>query len=154
MLFAAKLGSFILIIVGCWIFISAYIDQVKSKTNKFYSSENDLLLSLKIKPLGLIIHVLREPARVDFDSSGTINIAEAFVLGLALALDAVGVGLGAGLSNYSIYALPVIIGIMNIIFVLAGFLIGKKMNGTNLPAGTSEYLPGIIIILLGIINLI
>ncbi len=158
---AKKLGSLILVGIGIWVVYSAYINynndqEDDSGIGKKPSHDEDslpgkkLLLSFKIKSMGLIINILKEPVTADFDKSGTINFTEAFFLGLALALDALGAGLGAGLTGYTGLWLPIIIGTISIFFVGGGVFLGHKV-GNFLPEHF-EIIPGFIIICLGIFN--
>ncbi len=148
---ARVLGSIILITIGGWLVYSAYINY-NDEPDQLDLESQKLLFSLQIKPLGIIVKILKEPVRADFDSSGTINISEAVVLGLALALDALGAGLGAGLSGISNIFLPFLIGLTSFLFVGSGFFIGKRV-GDILP-DHFELFPGLVIILLGLIRLL
>lgn len=142
---ARVLGSLIIIAIGIWIIYSARRDKIRQKKEK-----KKLIYSFQIKSLGIIINILKDPGLADFDKSGTINYLEAIFLGLALALDAIGAGLGIGLTGFS-YLFPVIIGIINIIFVGAGFLSGKKISA-RLPR-YFNLIAGLIIIVLGLLNI-
>jgi len=143
--YAELIGSIILFAIGGWLIYSAYLNL------KDFSS-TELLFSLKIKPLGIIINVLKEPVRADLDNSGTINYSEAVVLGLALALDAMGAGLGVGLSGFTGIYVPLFIGVFSFLFLCTGYFIGHRV-GDILP-DHFEVLPGFIIIILGIIQLV
>jgi putative sporulation protein YtaF len=148
---ASILGSLILMGIGVCLLYTAYFNNPLKNdnlNNKLYNKT--LLFSFSIKPFGIIINILKEPVEADMDNSGTINIYEALFLGIALAMDALGAGFGAGLTGISIYILPLFIGIANIIFVLSGFLIGKKL-GYVLP-DYFNLLPGLIIIILAFVK--
>src|SRR5699024_12801019 len=45
--------------------------------------------------------ILTRPDQADVDQSGSISISEAVILGIALALDAFGAGIGASIIGYS-----------------------------------------------------
>lgn len=141
---ARILGSLIIIGIGIWLIYSNFQEM-----NSQIKEERDLILSLQIKPFGIIINILRDPGLADFDKSGNINYLEAVFLGLALALDTIGAGLGVGLTCFT-YLFPVIIGIINILFVGAGFLAGRKL-GDRLPS-YFNIIAGFIIIALGLLN--
>jgi len=141
---ARILGSLIIIGIGIWLIYSNFQEM-----NSQIKEERDLILSLQIKPFGIIINILRDPGLADFDKSGNINYLEAVFLGLALALDTIGAGLGVGLTGFT-YLFPVIIGIINILFVGAGFLAGRKL-GDRLPS-YFNIIAGFIIIALGLLN--
>ena len=110
----------------------------------------EILLSFKIQSFGVIINILKTPTKADFDKSGTINKYEALFLGLALAIDALGAGLGAGMTGFASFHTPLIIGFMTASFVGSGFVIGGKA-GDVLP-DYIRILPGFIIIIFGVLN--
>jgi putative sporulation protein YtaF len=147
---AEKIGSIILICMGIYLSVSAYLSPAATKAN---TEENQVKsFSFKLKSLNIIIKILKKPSQADFDRSGTINILEAIILGLALALDATAAGFGTGLAGFSNRLLPVIIGIVNFIMVKSGYLIGSRMG--NILPEKFEIFPGFLIIILGIIRFI
>lgn len=157
---ASYIGSFILIGIGSWLVYSVFKDYNHSTdvyhkitSKKETDTDNEkLLISFKIKSLGIVIRILKEPVRADFDNSGSINPIEALFLGLALALDALGAGLGAGLTGFPTLIVAIVIGIVSLLFVSSGVLIGEKI-GDIIPK-YFEVLPGFIIIFLGLVKLI
>lgn len=125
----------------------------RDKREEVLKDEKDrLLFSLDIKILGIIIKILKKPVAADFDQSGSISYREAVVLGLALALDALGAGLGAGLGGLSTIFFPLLIGVSKFIFVGGGFLAGKKI-GNILPQHFKVY-PGLILVIVGVITIL
>lgn len=111
-----------------------------------------LVWSLNLKPLGIIINILREPVKADFDNSGSINQFEALMLGLALALDA-GWGPGLGGRTGPVFFKPyisLIIGVMTLLFSGVGFYLGSLLDGM-LP-GKLEVMPGLVIMFLGFLR--
>lgn len=144
---AKNIGGFILVTIGCWIIYTAYNNKKKES-----SPNTKILFSFRIKPLGIIINILREPTTADFDQSGTINFFEAVFLGLALALDALGAGFGAGMTGISGLLAPIVIGLVSILFVSTGFFFGKKLG--NILPQYFKIVPGIIILFLGILNIL
>lgn len=147
--FAQVLGSIFLVLLGIWMFYSSYRNY-----NRVEEDERDekVLFFLSIKSLGIIIKILKKPVKADLDSSGSINISEAIFLGLALALDALGVGLGTGLVGFSSFIIPMVIGISTLFFVGGGYMLGKKAE--NVLPDYFDLFPGIFVIMLGIINYI
>ncbi|MCK4259293.1 MAG: sporulation membrane protein YtaF [Halanaerobiales bacterium] len=108
-------------------------------------------ISWEIKTLGIIITILREPTEADFDASGSISNYEAIFLGLALALDALGAGFGAALTGYNPILIPMSVGLTKFIFLYAGNFFGAQFKH-HLNSKTA-YLPGIILLLLGVFKL-
>ncbi|MGF7186215.1 putative sporulation protein YtaF [Desulfitispora alkaliphila] len=138
---AERLGSVILISMGFWIIMQALA------VNK--SSDDKKVIKINIKMLGIVIQVMREPAKADFDSSGVISSREACVLGFALAMDALGAGFGAAMTGFTPYLTPIIVGIFKFVLLTAGLWLGGKSSGNWLGA-KAGVLPGVVLILLGI----
>jgi len=105
-----------------------------------------------VRSLAMVPGLLDEPARADLDSSGTLTPGEAFLLGLALAIDALGVGFGAGMAGLSSTLTPLIAGATQFVFVSAGITIGRRIKMSALAPGL-EKVPGGILILLGLMRL-
>ncbi|ACL69246.1 sporulation membrane protein YtaF [Halothermothrix orenii] len=152
---AETLGGIMLIIVGGWLVYSNIIDYNRNNSSpkKLIHKDSEgaqLVWSLNLKPLGIIINILREPVKADFDNSGSINQFEALMLGLALALDAVGAGLGAGLAGFFKPYISLIIGVMTLLFSGVGFYLGSLLDGM-LP-GKLEVMPGLVIMFLGFLR--
>ena len=105
-----------------------------------------------VRSLAMVPGLLDEPARADLDSSGTLTPGEAFLLGLALAIDALGVGFGAGMAGLSSTLTPLIAGVTQFVFVSAGITLGRRIKMSALAPGL-EKVPGGILILLGLMRL-
>lgn len=121
---------------------SAAVDMIATET----------VISKITKTLIMIPKFLAEPVTADLDLSGTLTIDEGFFLGLALAIDALGVGFGAGMAGMSSNLTPVVAGITQGIFVSLGLILGRKMRKT-VPSYILEKAPGGILILLGAMRL-
>ncbi len=150
--FAERLGGVLLIGIGLWIIYSAYIKCNNHQQDTGKIQDNKLIFSLNLNSLGIMIKILKKPVTADLDGSGSIGLLEAIILGFALALDALGAGLGAGLTGFSGYILPVCIGLSKFIFIKTGLITGDKIG--NIVPSRFEVFPGLIIILLGIVTLI
>jgi putative sporulation protein YtaF len=85
----------------------------------------------------------------DIDKSGTITGVEAFLLGVALSLDAFGAGIGAALLGYSPVIMSILVACMSSLFVFVGI---KSGNIFSKFAWMDKFscLPGIILIIIGI----
>jgi putative sporulation protein YtaF len=85
---ASRLGALTILVLGSYFVLQALGEKIST----IDTEAEQPIISVSIKPLGIIVQILKEPARADFDCSGIISAREAFFLGLALALDAMGVG--------------------------------------------------------------
>jgi putative sporulation protein YtaF len=157
---ADRIGSFILVVMGCWIILQAWksrairkslVEEKGDKTSYAKDNkENEKTVIISIRFLGIVIQILREPERADFDHSGTINTKEAAVLGFALAMDALGAGFGVAMTGFTPFLTPVVVGIFKFILVSGGLYLGAhKINGRL--GEKAAFLPGVVLILLGIL---
>ncbi|MBC8079747.1 MAG: manganese efflux pump [Gorillibacterium sp.] len=111
------------------------------------------VFSLELKRMGLVIQILRTPSIADADRSGVISSSEAAMLGLALSLDAFGAGIGAALVGFSPFHTAGLIAVSSAIFISLGLNLGFRFANLN---GLRRFsvLPGIILIVMGLMKLI
>ena len=105
----------------------------------------------QLRFFGLVIQVLKTPDIADVDGSGVISLRESFLLGCALAVDAFASGIGAALAGMTLS----IIGIVALTQIMM-LRLGQQMAG-KIPenwTGKAEYLPGAVLILIGLVKLI
>ena len=140
---AGSFGGVILICIGLWALFQMYM-PVKTE----HPSAKNTIIDIEIKRLGIVIKVLRKPLTADLDHSGVITGKEAFLLGLALSLDAFGAGIGAALIGYPPLFMAISVGFMCSIFVSLGMRSGKVFSEIKWVKSIS-FLPGILLILLG-----
>lgn len=167
---AAKLiGAVILIAIGCW----ALYQLTRSKggedatiTRHSGKIEDGLLasagaaidrpaqlLKVELKGLGLVIQILRTPQAADVDRSGIISASEAVMLGAALSLDALGAGLGAALLGLPALTTSLVIAASSALFLISGTQLGLRFAARRSMHALS-YLPGILLIIMGIMKLL
>jgi putative sporulation protein YtaF len=147
-IFAKALGITILSFMGIWIIVQALLKDAAEK------STEPTLWQVAIKSLGITIQVIRNPMEFDIDKSGAIDTPESLLLGLALSVDAIGVGIGSALTGFYSPAIPFAVGIFQLIFLYIGTFLGQKF--TLLQQMNQKILslvPGILLIFLAIIRL-
>ena len=121
------LGIAILLAMGVMIIVNALRkteDSLPAKKQR----KSGTLLSWGIKPLGITISIARDPAACDFDKSNRIDAKEAMYLGLALSLDAIGVGLGSALGGLRAYYIPLLVGLSQLILLSIGLAGGRALT--------------------------
>jgi putative sporulation protein YtaF len=139
---AGVIGGTILVLIGLW--------QLVEGLKKY--KEDPVLLTINLKTFGLILQVIRQPENADMDKSGDINCREALLLGVALNIDVIGAGFGAGLAGYTLFLIPFVTTAL-FIALCAGLFIGQKYAAGFL--GKKGYiLPGTILIFLGLANIV
>ncbi|MGB9867636.1 MAG: manganese efflux pump [Bacillota bacterium] len=102
-----------------------------------------------------VIRLLSEPELADVDSSGQIDLREAVVLGIALAMDCFGMGLGLALTGTSWLAAGTCCGLGCLVSMCVGELAGKWFAAKMyVYAQAISALPGMVMILLGLSHFI
>jgi len=144
---AATIGSCMIIMIGLYFLLQAGRQKICSLEH----DEEDPLLSLNINALGIIIQILKKPAVADFDSSGEISIREAFFLGLALAMDALGAGVGLAMAGMNILLTAISVGMLKFILVSSGLIVGRKIPSQGMQ-GMASLLTGLILLAIGIVE--
>ena len=142
---AEKIGGIILIVLGGWI-IYQFFRPDKEKDVLLHEK---IIVNLEIKSLGLVIHILRKPMSADFDKSGTITGLEAFMLGMALSLDAFGAGIGAVMLGFSPVYMALSVAVLSSLLVFLGMRIGTLLAKISWLQKIS-FLPGILLIMIGL----
>lgn len=132
--FLAKIiSAFILITIGTW--------RLKESVNKYKSNKNK------------VYNIIKKPSEADIDISGTIDSREALILGFALAIDNIGVGISSSSGNSYIFLTVAAVGIFNFLFIKIGQYLGKVFTLTKYNDKIS-LLPGQLLIALGLTKLI
>ena len=86
----------------------------------------------------------------DVDNSNYIDNKEAIALGLAVAVDASCVSMGAGIIGYISFILPIFMAVFHTFFVNCGNFVAKSIvEKLNVPSNTLSILAGILLILIG-----
>lgn len=137
---AHKAGAILLTAIGLWVLLQNFI-MVLIPENKIYQ--------FRFKKLGLLINILKEPAKADMDNSGSIDVNEAIFLGLALAMDALGAGFAAAMAGYSPLATPIYVASAEFLLILLGLILGKRFAIDSFKEELA-LLPGGLLLLLGI----
>ncbi|SHF51176.1 putative sporulation protein YtaF [Desulfofundulus australicus DSM 11792] len=149
--FARHLGGIILILIGLWVLFQA-MREGNNEGEPAREEEPRPLVQIRIRTLGVMVQVLREPHRADLDRSGVISAGEAILLGLALAMDAFGAGFAFSMLGFDLMLTAFLVGAGHIITTYAGLLAGRTFGATTLGRHFSA-LPGCILILLGLFKL-
>jgi len=143
--FAESMGGIILIVLGGWVIYQFF----RPEKEKDLLPHEKVIINFEIKALGLVINILKKPMTADFDKSGTITGVEAFMLGMALSLDAFGAGIGAVMLGFSPAYLAVSVALLSSLLVFFGIKLGSYFSRITWLQRFS-FLPGILLIIIGI----
>ncbi|MBB6732662.1 sporulation membrane protein YtaF [Cohnella zeiphila] len=160
---ASSVGAYLLIGIGIWALIQFFRNREKEDQAEAGASrrpkpamrpaQKQALFTLEIRRAGIIIQILRTPSVADVDRSGIITAGEALLLGIALSLDAFGAGIGAALVGFPPILTAVLIACASGMFLWLGMRVGFVVAGLRWVHRLSV-LPGIILILMGIMRLL
>ena len=104
------LGAAILICLGLWqIWQGTQTGQTEPRPEKeaVVAIEEQKRARRVFQLLNTIMDIVEEPLRADWDRLGTIDRKEAWLLGIALGLDALAAGLGTSVAGFSMVVIPV-----------------------------------------------
>lgn len=117
------------------------------------SNVTDLIGTLLLILLG--IWMIVQPSNGDFDHSNYIDSKEAIFLGVALSLDAIGIGIGSSMIGFHSFIFPLLVALFQLIFLSFGSYIGRKIQkNSRLPENIWNLISGILLIGIAVTKLI
>lgn len=124
-----------------------------SYLKKFIKRRQGRQKTLEFSALDLkfILNVYADPQAADIDKSLTLSVRESAALSIALSLDSIAAGVGAGIAGTSIILSFVLFIILTVAAVKGGCLLGNKIAG-KLPFDIS-WISGAMLIVLAFIKL-
>ncbi|NOV04322.1 sporulation membrane protein YtaF [Paenibacillus planticolens] len=142
-IYPVLVGAFLLFIVGIRIILLAVPRKKQHVSREVERIETDAA-SMK--------SILKNPEMADVDKSGDIGLGEAFILGVALSVNAITNGLGAGLLGLSPLAISITAALGSFITVWFGVVLGRKVAGIRIGSFTvgqfGTILSGILLLLI------
>lgn len=143
----SKIGATILILIGTFSLWNVLRQRKKSEVKTEEDATN-----VKNSKRSAFSKVITTPNKADLDKSGIISAKESLLLGIALAMDAFGAGLGAAIIGYTPSLTAILIAIMSGTFVYVGMKIGLFLSKSK-KLQRMGYLPPLLLIALGIFNM-
>jgi putative sporulation protein YtaF len=133
-------GGFLLIILGLKCIFDCLKQEKESSQVVVHSNSN-------------FSKVIREPDSLDLNNDKVISWKESVLLGSALAINCLAIGLGAGITGVSPLYATVSVGLFSVLTIACGALVGSKLCGTKI-GKYSNIVSGIILILIGIYEIV
>ncbi len=149
-----KAGAAVLIVIGLFTWWRMFAERKSSEPAEAepVDAHKPYQFEWTIRLFGLIIHILRDPARADADRSGHIVGWEAVMLGLALSLDAFGAGISLALLHYPPLFTAVCVALVGAILLYSGMANGRRFAAVGWFQRVS-YLPPMLLIGIGLLKM-
>jgi putative sporulation protein YtaF len=140
--FCKVIGSLILIILALYFIANSFkkkdlkVDVDKGRINnvKYYDD------------------ILEKPELVDVNDSKSIELGESFILGIALSLNNIGIGIGASILGMNPFITSGLSFVFSMVFIQIGRSLGEVCFSKYF-SKTAQIISGLIILLLGIYGL-
>lgn len=147
---AIATGALLLILLGVWSLFQQYLQGSLSPAE--LPAKNSPSPKITISFGRLIISIMAKPETADIDKLGIISPLEAVFLGLAVAVDAMVGIFGAALMGPLPMYTPLAIGIIHMVCIASGCYSSAHFVSPKIKK-RFPYLPGTLLILLGILRL-
>jgi len=142
-------GSLLLIALGLLSLFQEYL----TKDVAVYEADGEITARKLTISLGrLVISIMAKPETADVDHSKRISSTEAIFLGLALGVDNMVATFAAALMGFLPLYTPLLMGVIQITVIAAGVYASSRILSDRLKK-RFPYLPGAILILLGLLRL-
>jgi putative sporulation protein YtaF len=140
--FANLIGASLLIAIGLWISLGKLLQK-----NLFP------LIYKRSKVLRYMIDIINNPTKADRNANGILSINESVIIGIALSLNCLVTGLGAGLSGLSLIPVTSSVFLFSLITISSGYKLGIRAKFPHYEH-LSEFISGALFIAIGIHDLI
>ncbi|SDN92614.1 putative sporulation protein YtaF [Paenibacillus sp. yr247] len=141
------IGALFLLVIGLRIILLAVPKKRKTTLSKSNERESSHTIS----------GYLSSPEKADLDQSGNISFFEAIVLGIAVSMNALTNGLGAGLIGLSPLAISLSAAVFSFFAIWGGIVLGRKVSTVRIGSWSlgqfSTILSGIILLLIAVKSL-
>lgn len=144
---AEIIGAVILGMMGLYMLVQVWVNG-RAKSERLPGSE-EMLVHFRIPSLGILVQVLREPSKADLDHSGVLSVREAFLLGFALAMDAIGAGFALAVAGFPPLLTALYVGVCKFLLVTVAVKIGK-FSSNNWFGKKFSFIPGLILLMISI----
>lgn len=146
---AVTFGSVLLIIIGLFSLFQEYL----TKDIASYQADGEITARKMSFSVGkLVISIVAKPETADVDKSNNISPLESIFLGLALGIDNMLAAFAAELMGWLPPYAPLIMGVIQMVVISAGLYTSKRFVSDHLKK-RFPYLPGTILILIGLLRL-
>lgn len=146
---AISCGAALLILIGLFSLFQEYL----TKDVRSYQAEGEVTARKLSFSVGrLVISIVAKPETADVDKSNNISPLESVFLGLALGLDNMLAAFAAALMGWLPPTAPFMMGAIQMVVISAGLYVSRRFIPDRVKK-RFPYLPGTILILIGLLRL-
>ena len=121
--FCKTVGFIVLFVVGLFNFIQGALKSTIRRTR-----DNSANMHFRLRELDFFIEVYADETKADADHSSNLSIREALYLAVALSVDSLATGVGAGFTGMVAWELALAALAMNLAAVFLGCFLGKMLS--------------------------
>lgn len=133
----AWIGGTVMLLVGVWVLSEPW-------RRKWEESKKS-----PAKVQNVVTRILKDPVEADFDQSQTISMKEGFVLGIALAINALAGGFDAGAVHIGVLETSIAVAVCSYLLLGASSYVGKKYAARAF-GDKATYVAGLLLMVIGI----
>lgn len=138
------LGGCIIGIMGVWVIIGYFNDKKKKDMPDRQKPAPSSSTNVEE-----FFDIMQHPDKADVDYSGDISMKESVLLGIALALNCLATGLGAGMTGLNVFWITIATILFSFLTIFFGLMLGKKYASRFL-GDKAVVFSGILLILIGL----
>ena len=140
------IGFITLLLLGL---VTLFKDIIKNVVNR---SENGKRICFKYGGVGLVVEICIDGLKADMDNSKVITYNEAITLGIALSLDSLVSGVGAGFLGVNMWFVAFSALIFCMIALMSGYFTGKLLSSKT--TKDRSWISGVILIVIAVLKVI
>lgn len=122
------LGIVLMFSICLWMLLQYVCQRHAKKLEKENTLKEQTLLCISIQEIGLSFQIIFNPMRHDIDGSKDISLKEAFLMGTALSIDSINIGMGYALLGSVHILAPLLVGLFQFTFLCVGDFIGTRLK--------------------------
>ncbi len=137
---ASLLGGGIIAVIGGWALVEAVLSPAADAATA--------ATRIKRPGLGRLLSVLKDPVSADGDCSGHIDLKEVCLLAVALSLNNIGNGFGAGMAGMNPLFTTIAVMLFSVILLWAGVTAGHY--GQRMLGSFARVVSGVLLVAVGV----
>jgi putative sporulation protein YtaF len=145
--FSSAVGSLIIMGAGAWVI---FLDRHHGRLGR---ERGPVSIYDVPRSIVRVLAFLKEPLRADLDASGTLSLYEGSLLGLALTINNVSSGIGAGMAGVNAVFTTILVFMLSIVMLSGGVVLGLSFAARWL-GDKAGLVGGILLIFIGLFEFI